>query len=84
MAIEINEQQYIDWFEMLTAGLRTINTVPIASMVDFNERAQTLAPLLEPTAFMRGGGKNLHDQRLILDAALALQRVCEKVAGVKS
>jgi hypothetical protein len=39
-------------------------------------RAETLGPILEPTAYLRGGADNVGDQLRFLDAAIHLRDVC--------
>lgn len=53
---------------------------PIDELREMVERAETLGPILEPTAYQRGGGTNLYHQRLILDAVANLARVADKIA----
>jgi ApbE superfamily uncharacterized protein (UPF0280 family) len=74
-------QRMPELLELLTAACRMLGVLPLAAMAAANEAMQTLGPILEPTAYVRGGGQNLHDQRRIIDAALALQQVCQDVAG---
>jgi hypothetical protein len=77
LAVAKDYPQYLD---VLLAACRTINAPPLRELAEANEHMQALGPLLEPTAYLRGGGQNLHDQRRIIDAARALQLACEEVA----
>lgn len=70
---EVN-RDYVQWMDMLLITLRPLLLMPLAELANAVERAETLGPLLEPTAYMRGGADNLMAQRRIIDAALALQR----------
>lgn len=60
---------------MLTSSIKPILLLPLEQMVDANERMQTLGPIIAPTAYINNGGKNLRDQRRLLDAALNLKRI---------
>lgn len=61
----------------LVVGL--LREEPIDRLVGMVDWAQTLGPLLEPTAYMRGGGDNLRDQAEILHAAAALVAASDRV-----
>lgn len=47
------------------------------------ERAETLGPILDPTAYWHGAD-NLDDQRRVLRAAVALRDACRAVRGKES
>ena len=49
---------------------------PLSQMI---VRAETLGPILEPTAYMRGGADNLQDQAEILGAVVQLRAVHRRV-----
>jgi hypothetical protein len=68
---------YAECLDALVAVCQPLMLLPIAEMQSANERFQALGPILDPTAYQRGGSQNLHDQRSIIDAALGLQRACE-------
>lgn len=72
---------YVDLMKMFALHLQPLVATPLTQLIDVNERMQTLGPLLEPTAYQRGGAQNLHDQRRLLDAARALQRVMWEIGG---
>jgi hypothetical protein len=67
--------QYVPLLDLLTGVVRNLLWLPLAQMALVNEQMQVLAPVLEPTAYGRGGATNLHDQRKVIDGALALHRV---------
>lgn len=73
-------QQYPQCLEVLMGSCRALNLLPLAAMAQVNEYMQAIAPLVAPTEFKVRGGQNLIDQRRVIDAALALQRVCDDVA----
>jgi hypothetical protein len=67
---------YMAGLEILTGLCRSLALLPLDQMTDTNERMQTLGPILESTAYQRGGGQRLHEQRRVIDAARELQRWC--------
>ncbi len=71
--------RYVLGLDCLTGLCRSLNLLPLDEMAAMNERLQTLGPVLDPTAYQQYGGLNLHDQRRIIDAAAALQRVCFEI-----
>jgi hypothetical protein len=78
------DREYIALLDILTSTLRPLLLLPLAEMANANERMQALGPVLESTAYHRGGGQNLHDQRRVIDAALTLRRVLEDLAPKES
>ena len=80
-ATHATEAEYVDGCELLAHLARTIRLLRLTEMRNFNERAQTLAPILEPTTFMRGGSNNLRHQQLLIDAFSEVQRVVERIAS---
>lgn len=70
---EITEETYQSALEALTsitrAFIQIAETVDIAAMRTIVGRFEALAPVLEPTAYARGGGMNLRDQAAFLAAA---------------
>lgn len=71
--------EYVEQLDALVETVRPLLFMPLAEMQATNEQMQTLGPILEPTAYMRGGGVNLTDQRKVIDAARRLQDV---LAGI--
>jgi hypothetical protein len=72
-------QSYPQLIHMLALMCRPLLTLPLAEMAAVNEEFQTIAPIVEPTAYMRQGAENLHDQRKVIDGALALRRIMESI-----
>ena len=70
---------YTTGMDTLVAVCRALLLLPIEDMQQANEHFQALAPVLDPTAFMRGGANNLREQRVILDAAAHLKAACLSV-----
>lgn len=73
-------QNYTAYLDLLVAQVRPLLMMPVRQLVFENEHMQAIAPIFDPTAFMRGGGTNLTDQRRVLDAALALRQVLQSFA----
>ena len=76
----IDESNYQHALDAFTTAARTI--LQLAEVLDLDQmqavcaRYETLAPLLEPTAYMRGGRDNLGDQAAFLGA---LRRFVDEV-----
>jgi hypothetical protein len=68
-------EAYPNLLDVLVQVCRALLPLPLAQMASVNETMQTLAPIVEPTAYMRGGMENLRDQRRVIDAAANLHRV---------
>lgn len=66
--------QYPDLLDLITGLCRPILHLPLAQLASVNEQMQALGPILDPTAYMRGG-ERLREQRRVIDAMLSLQRV---------
>lgn len=65
--------------DCLTGLCRGINLLPLEHMQDQIAQMEAIGPVLEPTAYRDGGSRNPADQRRIIDAARALQVVCEEI-----
>lgn len=79
MVETLTDAEYRSHMDLVAAAVRMLRILPLQQLRDIVERAETLAPLLEPTAYQRGGADNLLDQRDILDAAIGLVRAAERV-----
>ena len=66
---------YVNLIGLLTHAGRHIQLLPLQQLAEVNEHMQALAPVLEPTAYQRGGAQNLADQRRVIAAAAEFQRV---------
>jgi hypothetical protein len=73
-------EQYPALLDLLVGFVRPLMTLPLAEMAAANERMQTIGLFIDPTRYRDGGGTNLTDQRKVIDAALALQRVLRSFA----
>lgn len=76
--------EYPMLLDLLTSATRTIMLLPLQAMSNFVGHAETIGPILEPTAYARGGGRNLADQAALIEAAIGLQRAAEKITGLTS
>jgi hypothetical protein len=79
---ELTEDAYrfaMDFVSNLVMQIRLVDLDQLLAVVD---RADALGPILDPTAYiMRGGAKNIADQRAILTALVSVQKVAERIAG---
>jgi hypothetical protein len=75
----MTDRQYEAHMDTVAEVVRWLLTVPVEDLLSTISRAETLGPVLEPTAYQRFGSRNLADQRRILEAALGLQRAARKV-----
>lgn len=73
------ELDYETALECLQGLLRALNLLPLERMLAEVEQMQVLGPILDPTAYRDGGGRNLADQRRIIAAAKDLQVTCEQI-----
>lgn len=64
--------EYESQLQRLAMMAVLIADVPIADLLNHVTHAETLGPLLEPTAWIHGGDKNLRDARNLLEAASPL------------
>jgi hypothetical protein len=70
--IEVTEADYPGMLAALTSFARTLLTgteqIDIGELRAICERFQALGPVVEPTAYQRGGDLNLRDQAAFLKA----------------
>ena len=64
--------------DLVAAACRLLLLVPVDDLLATVRHAEAVGPVLDPTAFLHGGGKNLAGQREILEAAQRLRRVAER------
>lgn len=73
---------YVERVHEWTAVCSMVNLIPleeIAQALQHVNHIETIAPLLEPTGWMRGGGNNLREQKEFLEALLAFRQSMEKM-----
>ena len=64
--------EYESQLQRLAMAAQLIADVPIADLLNHVTHAETVGPIIEPTAWIRGGGDNLRDARDLLEAASPL------------
>lgn len=74
----MTDVEYRVYMDLVVATCRTLLMVPVDELLATVQRAETVGPILEPTAFLRGGGENLVAQREVLEAAQRLRRIVER------
>jgi hypothetical protein len=77
--VAMSDAEYRAHMNALAALVRVMRTLPVDALLDIVQRCETVAPLLEPTAYMRGGSRRLDEQRRLLTAARDLVRVAEAI-----
>jgi hypothetical protein len=75
---QLTDAEYRTYMDLVTAACRMLLMVPIDDLLATVQHAETLGPILEPTAFLRGGADNLAAQREVLQAAQRLREVAER------
>lgn len=78
--VAMNSDQYVATMKMIATTLRPIQLVPLADMREFLSTAEIIGPMIDPTAYIRGGRDSLADQADLLDAVDAVQRVMRRIA----
>ena len=73
--------EYESSLQRLSMAAQLVADVPIADLLNHVSHAETLGPLLEPTAWIRGGGDNLRDARDLIEAARPLVYFGAKLAS---
>lgn len=66
--------EYESHLQRLAMAAQLVADVPIAELLNHITHAETIGPLLEPTAWIRGGGDNLRDARDLVEAAAPFVR----------
>jgi hypothetical protein len=70
---------YTAGLDALTSVCRVLIGLPVEQLRQANEHFQAIGPVMDPTAFMRGGGDRLREQRIVIDAACHLKAACESL-----
>ncbi len=65
----------------LMAGLAA--AMDTAALANHLTTAETLGPILEPTAYIRGGADNLQDQRELIEAFIPFANAARKLKAKK-
>ncbi|WP_431897868.1 hypothetical protein [Nonomuraea sp. bgisy101] len=83
--IAVDETTYTDALDLLAGAARAFRT--LADSLDLDqmrticEHFQALGPILEATAYHRGGGQNLRDQAAFLAAVQRFVDDLHKISG---
>ena len=65
----LTEHEYKAHLHRLALAAKVISDIPIAELRNFITHAETLGPILEPTAWIRGGADNLREHEELVRAA---------------
>ena len=79
----MNDAEYRMNMDLVASAARLLLLVPVAELLDIVNHSETVGPILEPTAYQRGGADRLHEQRQVLEAALVLQGVARRFTGTQ-
>lgn len=66
-------------FDSLAAIVGALDAMPLGRLLSTVVTHRTTAPLLDPTAYINGGAKNLEDQERLLRAAINLVDVARAI-----
>jgi len=64
------DEEYIECMQKLGLAAALIADLPVQRALATVRRVDTLAPMLDPTAWMRGGARNLDEARTLLEPAV--------------
>jgi hypothetical protein len=74
----MTDAEYRAGMALVTFGVRILLTAPVDRLRHNLAQVETLGPLVEPTAYLRGGADRLREQRELLDAVDRLVAVARK------
>lgn len=75
----MTNDEYAAHMDALVIATHLIAYLPLGELRRCVEVTETLGPILEPTAYQRGGHKHLYEQRRLLDAAITLVKVWQTI-----
>lgn len=75
----MNDAEYTAAMNTLAAAGRIVLAVDVDELRNIVARSEALGPVLEATAYHRGGGRRLAEQREFLDAAATFRAACERL-----
>jgi hypothetical protein len=76
----VTPEEYKGHLDVLASVFRMVGMLPLNEMQEYLSTAQTLAPIIDPTAYRNGGSIRLDDQQDMLDAAAGVTRALARVA----
>lgn len=71
--------EYTDTLDVVTGLVRSLLLIPADRMLTTLARIETVAPILDPTAYRNGGMINLDDQRRLIQAVDQLREVAIEI-----
>jgi len=71
----MHDSEYVDQMNTIMVAVQLLSTSPVEELREIVSKVETLGPILEPTAYQRGGHKRLYEQRRVLDAVANLVKV---------
>jgi hypothetical protein len=71
--------EYTHGLDVIASAVRILRFAPVDRLLATLGPVEALAPVLEPTAFVRGGGRNLDHQRRLLEAVQGVLAVVEQI-----
>lgn len=75
----ITNDTYAAEMNAVMVCVRVLETTRVAELLDMVQKAETLAPIFEPTAYQRGGHRRLNEQRRLLTACAEVLRVLRQI-----
>ncbi len=77
--VPLTDLEYTVGIDLVTNAVRILRVAPVARLLATLSPIEALAPVLEPTAFARGGARNLDHQRRLLKAVAEVLRVADDI-----
>lgn len=75
----ITNDNYADEMSAVVIAVGVLTACRVDELLAIVDKAETLGPILEPTAYQRGGHERLRKQRRLLGACADLLRVWEQI-----
>lgn len=75
----ITNETYAEEMNGVVLAVQMLAQSPVDELLALVQQAETLGPILEPTAYMRGGSKRLYEQRRMLTACAEVVRVWRQI-----
>lgn len=79
-AEDLDDETYILVQQQITAFAGVVRNMPLRAFLERIDRAESVAPMLDPTLFMRAG-KNLAVIKVFAESLLTFQRAIQKLMG---
>ena len=75
----MDNDEYRTEMDLVVNFARMIQLLPVDELTQALGKVETLAPIFEPTAYLRGGADNLQDQRALLTAVAAVKQAMDRI-----